>query len=281
VTTVIATLVHGALFAVSVIKLAQREVPNEAATAAEAQPQATQVASGMESDPASGPNRMPIPTAVDAQSLLEQTLIAVDVAPPGSASGPDEAFDETFLAALSTAGAQIDPVAPASSPVNRAHKSAQGAHANGGSGGFRSRRARLPKQEDSTRKAEPVDIDLGQSGGVDALLYGEGSPGLPHDLSSPPRIGGYVYWECPWPEAAAQANVNRAVVHVTVDVTARGKAKAVQLIDQPGYEFGDDAIRCAMDQRYIPGRDTEGRPVAGRTRKFSVQFSRSLASRSP
>ncbi len=122
---------------------------------------------------------------------------------------------------------------------------------------------------------------MGQPGGVDALLYGEGSPGLSHDRSSPPRIGGYVSWECPWPAAAAQAGVNHAVVHVTVDVTARGQATAAHLVDQPGYEFGDEALRCAMDQKYIPGRDADGRPAAGRTRKFSVQFNRRASSPSP
>jgi hypothetical protein len=287
VTTVLATLVHGALFALCAIKLAHSHgVPHEARTAIGAQPQDIRVASGMESDPASGPNRTPAPTAVDARSLVEQTLTAVDVVASGSAPGTNEAVDETLLEALNTAGAsQIDALLDPTqgpSPAPRAPKKAQGAHAGGGMGGLRSRRARLPKREESIKTAaEPVDIDLGRPGGVDALLYGEGSPGLSHDLSSPPRIGGYVYWECPWPAAAAQAGVNHAVVHVTVDVTVRGKATAVQLIDQPGYEFGEDAIRCAMDQRYIPGRDAQGRPVAGRTRKFSVQFNRSGANGSP
>jgi hypothetical protein len=304
---------------VSVAKLTHaQEIPSEARPAIEAQSQDIRVASGMASDPASGPNRAPVPTAVDARSRAEETLIAVDVVPSGavdvvpsgSTPGTNEPSDEALLAALSTAGAsQMDPMdvtqaprpfedaplaageaaeprpvgsTPASASAKLAHKKAQGAHASGAIGGLRSRRARRPKREDSIKRAAvPVDIDLGQTGGVDALLYGEGSPGLSHDLSSPPRIGGYVYWECPWPEAAAQAGVNHAVVHVTVDVTVRGNATAVQLIDQPGYEFGDDAIRCAMDQRYIPGRDTQGRPVAGRTRKFSVRFSRRGASGSP
>ncbi len=263
VTTVIATLAHGALFGVSVPELEHfQEVPTEAWTGIGMQSQPRRVASGTERDPASGPNRAPVPASIDARSLAEQTLVAVDVVPPGS---------------------QLDPVDPTQAPAsaNGAHKE-EGAHAGGGIGGLQSRRARRSKHQDSIKTpAEPVEIDMGQPGGVDALLYGEGSPGFSHDLSSPPRIGGYVYWECPWPLAAAQANVNRAVVHVTVDVTVRGKATAVQLIDQPGYEFGDDAIRCAMDQRYIPGRDSQGRPAPGRTRKFSVQFSRGGASGSP
>jgi hypothetical protein len=283
VTTVIATLVHGTLFGVSMPKVARsQEVPTEAFTAIEeANPQDLRVASGTKSDPASGPSRAPAPTAIDARSFAEQTLITVDVPPAGSAPAANEARDETLLEALNPAEpSQIDPVDPneAPSPGTRAHEKAQASRGGGGIGGLRSRQKRRPKHEDSIRTpAEPVEIDMGQPGGVDALLYGEGSPGLSHDLSSPPRIGGYVYWECPWPAAAAQANVNHAVVHVTVDVTVRGKATAVHLIDQPGYEFGDDAIRCAMDQRYIPGRDTLGKPVAGRTRKFSVQFSRSGA----
>lgn len=287
VTAVIAMLVHGTLFGVPVPKIARsHEVPSEACTAIEeANPPDLPVASGMKSDPASGANRAPVPTAVDARSIAEQVLIAVDVAPQGSAHGANEARDEALFAALNPAEAsQVDPVAatPAPAPPNLPHKEAQAVRGSGGIGGLRSRLRRRPKHESSIKTAtEPTEIDMGQPGGVDALLYGQGSPGLTHDLSSAPRIGGYVYWECPWPDAAAQANVNHAVVHVTVDVTARGKATAVHLIDQPGYEFGEDAIRCAMDQRYVPGRDAQGRSVAGRTRKFSVQFSRSGGSGSP
>jgi hypothetical protein len=148
---------------------------------------------------------------------------------------------------------------------------------SGGAGGSgaRARRARPTKHQDSVRTvAEHVTIDMGQPGGADALLFGEGSPGMSHDLSSPPRIGGYVYWECPWPDAAAHAGIDHAVVHVTVDVTAGGRPTAAHLIDQPGYEFGEDALRCAMDQKYFPGRDAAGMPVDGRTDKFSVRFNR-------
>lgn len=114
---------------------------------------------------------------------------------------------------------------------------------------------------------------IGSPNAADALLYGDGLGGGSHDLSSPPRLGGYVYWDCPWPETSSTANIDRAVVHVTVDVTVDGKPAGVELVDEdPG--FGPYALRCALDHRYIPGRDALGHPAPGRTRSFGVRFTR-------
>jgi hypothetical protein len=121
---------------------------------------------------------------------------------------------------------------------------------------------------------EHVDLDMGAPGAADGLLYGAGSPGWSKDRASPPRIGGYVRWECPWPVAADRYRINHAIVHVTADVTAEGKATAVQLIDEPGYEFGPDSVQCALKKNYVPGSDPLGRPVAGRTLPFSLHFNR-------
>lgn len=253
-TTVVATLVHGALITFPLMAFLHHPENRQAEYAVQGTlTDVSTPASGIETDPASGANRAPVPAATEAQSWASESLIEVDVSPsspdPGAASPTDLAL------------ADPNPQAPAGR--------------GGRVGGLKPRAVRSAKHTDSIKAANaPIEIDMGQPGGVDALLFGEGSPGLSHDLSSPPRIGGRVYWECPWPSAAARAGINHAVVHVTVDVTARGEAKAVQLIDQSGYEFGEDAVRCAMDQRYIPGRDAGGKPVAGRTRKFSVQFNR-------
>ena len=70
---------------------------------------------------------------------------------------------------------------------------------------------------------EPIEIDLGQPGASTLSFMARDRPVSLHDLVFAPRIGGYVYWECPWPAAADQAGVDHAVVHVTVDVTARGE----------------------------------------------------------
>jgi hypothetical protein len=283
-TTVVATLVHSSLFALSVAMFARHhENRQEAQPTVENPSNGACVASGIETDPASGANRAPAPTATDAQFRATETLMVVDLAPSSPEAAPGSPNDisptkAVFPPSEDGSGTPAQPLEQPSRISNvAADQSPQGLGGRGGgrSGGLRARPARSAKHRDSLKTPnEPIEIDMGQPGGVDALLFGEGSPGLSHDLSSAPRIGGRVYWECPWPSAAARAGVNHAVVHVTVDVTARGGATAAQLIDQPGYEFGEDAIRCAMDQRYIPGRDASGKPVAGRTRKFSVQFNR-------
>jgi hypothetical protein len=127
----------------------------------------------------------------------------------------------------------------------------------------------------------------GETQTLDALLYGdgwggsgEGSGGVGgdgRDRSSPPRLGGYVYWQCPWPESANRAGVDHAVLHMTMDVTSGGQPIAAHIVDEPGYDFATDAVRCAMEHKYIPGRDAGGTPVAGRTRPFAVRFDRGVA----
>jgi hypothetical protein len=109
--------------------------------------------------------------------------------------------------------------------------------------------------------------------GVDSVLYGEGTPG--RDRSAPPRLGGPVFWDdCPWPASAGRAGVNQATVQVTVDVSVTGIPIAAHLVRDAGHDFGADAVECAMQYRYVPGRDPQGRAVAGRTRPFPVVFTR-------
>ncbi|MGD0674797.1 MAG: hypothetical protein ABSC94_05225 [Polyangiaceae bacterium] len=115
------------------------------------------------------------------------------------------------------------------------------------------------------------DLFVGDPDAADALLYGKGSGGG-GAVSTPPRIGGYVDWDCPWPDEAPRTD--HAIAHVTVDVTARGEPVGAKLVDDPGSGFGPRAIRCAMEAHYIPGHDGQGRPVAGRTRPFAVRFDR-------
>jgi hypothetical protein len=116
-----------------------------------------------------------------------------------------------------------------------------------------------------------ADIFVGDPTAADALLYGDGSGGGP-DLSAPPRLGGYVYWNCPWP--GASPDVEHAVAHVTADVNARGEPTGAQLIDDSGRGFGAHALACALQEHYLAGRDRLGRPAAGRTRPFAVRFDR-------
>jgi outer membrane biosynthesis protein TonB len=130
--------------------------------------------------------------------------------------------------------------------------------------------------EPSTYSGRDVFAELSAgdpNAGVDSVLYGEGTPG--RDLSAPPRLGGPVFWDgCPWPASAGRAGVNHATVQVTVDVSVTGTPVAAHLVRDAGHDFGADAVECAMQYRYLPGRDPRGRAVAGRTRPFPVVFTR-------
>jgi hypothetical protein len=74
--------------------------------------------------------------------------------------------------------------------------------------------------------------------------------------------------------SAERAGLDHASVLVTVDVSAEGAPLAAHLIRDAGHDFGSDAIACAMQYRYVPGRNARGRAVAGRTRPFPVIFNR-------
>jgi len=123
-----------------------------------------------------------------------------------------------------------------------------------------------------TSRDVSAELSEGDPKAVDAMLYGQGSPA--RDLSSPPRLGGPVYWDCPWPASADHAGINHAAVLVTVDVAVTGAPIAAHLVRDAGHDFGADAVECAMEYRYHPARERQGRPVAGRTGPFSVLFNR-------
>jgi outer membrane biosynthesis protein TonB len=133
----------------------------------------------------------------------------------------------------------------------------------------------VPMPDGTVAPARDVFAELSEgnpNAAVDALLYGEGTPG--RDLSAPPSLGGSVFWDCPWPASADRAGVNHAAVMVTVDVTADGKPSSAHLVMDAGHDFGADAVACALQYRYRPGRDKLGRSIAGRTRPFPVLFNR-------
>jgi protein TonB len=59
-----------------------------------------------------------------------------------------------------------------------------------------------------------------------------------------------------------------------VDTDADGTALSARIVDDPGFGFGEEAMRCAMSWRYVAARDRQGRPVRGSTLPFAVQFDR-------
>ncbi len=72
----------------------------------------------------------------------------------------------------------------------------------------------------------------------------------------------------------AKSAVTSIKVHVKATVTADGRATEVEVLDDPGLEFGEYAKKCALTQRYLPARDARGQPVAGMTQSFAVLFDR-------
>jgi len=96
------------------------------------------------------------------------------------------------------------------------------------------------------------------------------------DKSEPARVTTKV-WDCPWPPRGSKSAVTQMKVHVKVTVTAEGNPTDVEVLDDPGLDFGMYAKSCALTQRYVPARDAQGKPAAGVTQSFAVLFDRSNA----
>jgi hypothetical protein len=116
---------------------------------------------------------------------------------------------------------------------------------------------------------------LGLSDGAGAaLLDSLGGGGGARGSGRPPGLS-ETAWSCPWPEAAALAGVDHAIINMTVRVALDGRPSAPELVDDPGFGFGAAALRCSLEHVYRPGRSAKGTAVVGRTRPFQVHFDRS------
>jgi hypothetical protein len=60
-------------------------------------------------------------------------------------------------------------------------------------------------------------------------------------------------------------------VRLAVAVDAYGAPTSVTVLD-PRNGFGEAARACAMTMRFLPARDSSGRPIAGTTAPFIVSF---------
>jgi hypothetical protein len=200
---------------------------------------------------------------VDLEPLPSPPLRTLSVDTVGTAVLPGRGRDTGTAGRSSrTRGAPSPPPAKASAVVAPAEATSTPAVAGTAPafvGGF-------------TSPSGTSDLFVGDPHAADALLYGDGSGG--GGSISPPRLGGYVHWDCPWPAEAA--GIDHAVAHVVAEVDAQGRAVGARLVDDPGSGFGPRAIACALRHRYIPGHDGVGRPVAGETRPFAVRFDRDL-----
>jgi protein TonB len=81
-------------------------------------------------------------------------------------------------------------------------------------------------------------------------------------------------WNCPFPAAADVAQIDRAVVLVSVTLNTAGKPSRVNILRDPGYGFGAAARRCAYTKSYRPARDEQCRPIASTTPTIRVLFRR-------
>lgn len=79
---------------------------------------------------------------------------------------------------------------------------------------------------------------------------------------------------CHFPPDAQAAKVNAAAVVVRVLVEPDGAPGAVQLLEDPGYGFGNEAVRCVGARRFEPERDAQGTAVRGWTTPIRINFLR-------
>lgn len=95
------------------------------------------------------------------------------------------------------------------------------------------------------------------------------------DLSRPAGLLSTDAWnDCGFPPEADIEGINQMVVQITVTVSPDGRAKAVSVLNDPGFGFGKLARACAMRRRYQTGLDSMGKPVVRTTPPYVLRFRR-------
>jgi Gram-negative bacterial TonB protein C-terminal len=107
----------------------------------------------------------------------------------------------------------------------------------------------------------------------DVLSTASPNPESRHKEWSAEHVGS----KCTFPPEAESLHVDIAIVVIVVDVRADGTPSSVAVVSDPGHGFGDAAMQCAMEQRYVAARDDSGRAVASRTKPFRIRFVRGAA----
>ena len=93
------------------------------------------------------------------------------------------------------------------------------------------------------------------------------------DKSRPAGLLGSSDWNCPWPAEADSEQIDQALVTVAITVGPDGKPLKVDVVKDPGHNFGLEARRCAMRERYQTALDASGNPVT-QTKQFKIRFDR-------
>jgi TonB family protein len=68
---------------------------------------------------------------------------------------------------------------------------------------------------------------------------------------------------CAFPSASDKAKIDEAIVILRVHVSAQGKVTHVEILKDPGHDFGATAQACAAKGQFTPAQDAQGQPVAG------------------
>ncbi len=106
-----------------------------------------------------------------------------------------------------------------------------------------------------------------------------GGAGVPQvaaapDRSRAPSLANGTDWSnCPFPPEADTAQIDQASVTIEISVGADGAPIHAAVLRDPGNGFGREAVRCAMRERYTPGLDHAGNPIAARF-QVRARFSR-------
>lgn len=116
----------------------------------------------------------------------------------------------------------------------------------------------------------------------DGVKGGEGTkpkppPPPPDPAKSKARAAaarGTNWSSCGFPAQADMEQIDFARVRLSVTVDPSGKAKAVQVISDPGNGFGSLARQCAFRMVYSPALAADGSPTTASTPPFTVTFTR-------
>lgn len=81
-------------------------------------------------------------------------------------------------------------------------------------------------------------------------------------------------WNCPWPTLADRENIDEQTVLIRVQVSAKGHVEQVNVLQDPGFGFAQEAKRCAFQARFLAAQDDQGRPVRAFSPPIRVHFSR-------
>lgn len=118
--------------------------------------------------------------------------------------------------------------------------------------------------------------NVGQPGGLTkAKSSGAGSPvaATGPNRARAPSIVGTTEWRCPFPSEADAEGANHAVATLRIIVDVRGLPTGVLVLRDPGYGFGREARRCALDKHFEPALDHAGIPIEGKV-TLNVHFDR-------